>query len=267
MGANPKTFKQGGGRLNGDFTILDLVFMDKATATEEIFDGQSGKSKFNSLHAVLSLLPDGAEPDQVVRHPLFAGNADDFEIDGAQLMPDEALLGQSDFTLFIRTLVEGGFPEDALSEENNDFSPVIGARVKLKEEINTEKPKQINKKTKKEYDRRDLIVVTYYGQADAKPGKGKASKAAPAGKSGKGKAPAVDVGEEAAGALKRYLEDAPKQTLTVGSKIRMKVLTDASFKSDPKLKEAVTEWLADEDNLGGIDGVSYDAKKQTVTLD
>ncbi len=50
------------------------------------------------------------------------------------------------------------------------------------------------------------------------------------------------------------------------SKLKLKALTDASFKKNPALAKEVAEWVQDVDNLESIDEVVLDKKKTTLSL-
>jgi hypothetical protein len=265
-------FKKGGGFLNNVIgTITDYKFTDEAP------EGKAGKKakkkgedEFNSLFVRLYVKLDGAT-DTVDTH-LWAGSADDFEIseDGHSLSPLEegnTLRAGTPFYRFIETLVESGFPETNFPETEIDFTAIIGARVGFKQQKDEDATKRLGKrkdaKTGKEYDRQELVVdkVLSYGKpsgkADAKAGK--AAKAPAGGKGTKAAAAAdeVDAAGPAAEALVRYATKAGEAGIKK-DKLRMKVLTDATFKGNTQLREAVIKWLESDENLASVENVGYD---------
>lgn len=266
MGARPSSFKRGGGYLNEvDATIVGYQWLVGDTVA--IKSGQRKGEDFTPLSLVPEFLVDGEDEPKTQR--LLLGDASgygDVSEDGFVLAtPDGQGIGaKSEVGVFLASLVAGGFPEDLFADDPDeiDLQPMIGTRVRLIQEVNPNKKKQVNKKTKKEYDGRDLKVATVHALPSEAPaaGKGKGSKAAPAGKGKAAKGPSI--GELAAEALKGILADQPKQTLPK-SKVSMAVLR--AVKGDNK--DAIREFLLDDDNLGSIEGVTYNEKKGTLTLD
>lgn len=288
-GARPSTYKKaGGGFLNGvDVEIkgyrLTDEFLGEPFAPKK-FKGQDGKlvDAPHALYAELSVRVDGADED--VQVPLKVSNQfDQWEVseDEHTLTPTEdgqALSQSAAFQKFVDSLcnpAEGeGFPEDRFPEDEFNWEAMIGTRCRLIQRTDVARTKEFGKrkgKNGKEYDRQDLVVERVYEV----PGVGgKKAKAAPAKGKGTSKPAPVeadddtqDVDEAAIAALKRYLKAAPGKALPK-SKLRMKVLTDPTFAEDDTLKNGVTEYLASDDNLEAIDGVTYDSsdKKQIVTL-
>src|SRR6266404_1481139 len=172
MGARPSSFKRGGGFLNGvDAVITGYTWTDAFNGKEFVAgkDPKTKKDKFHSLYFVLSARADGAEED--VTTTLFAGGFEDFEVsdDGHTLTPVEdgrELGGGTAFAKLLTSLVEAGFPETNLSETEINYEPIIGTRVRFVQRVNAEDTKklgkQVDKKTGKQYERKDLIIETVY---------------------------------------------------------------------------------------------------------
>lgn len=292
-GARPSSFKKAGGFLNGvDATItgyrLTDEFLGEAFKPGK-FKGSDGKlvDRPHALYSELAVRVDGADEDTLV--PLKLSNQfDQWEVseDEHTLTPSEdgqALSQSAAFQKFIESLCNPAngdvqFPEDLFPEDEFNWEAMIGTRVRLVQRVDAARTKEFGKrkgKNGKEYDRQDLVVDQVYELPEAEGGKKakKGTKPAPAAAGKKGKpAPEpepdedVDVSDDAVKALKRYLKAAPGKTLGI-SKLRMKVLTDATFKDDTDLRDGVASYLAGTDNLESIDGVTYNEKKQTVTLD
>lgn len=282
-GARPSSFKKSGGGFLKDvdgtitgYTLTDSAFGEAKTSAKN--------ADFTTMHSVLSFRPDGAEADVTTK--LFAGNAQAFNIsdDGHTLEAvneGETVAQNAAWSQFVETLVnpvsvqkqigtpngEAGFPEDELSDDEIDWSPIIGSRVRVSQVIDEYyKGKKRKDKTRVdangkpvEYDYTRPVVTAFYGkEAPAKVVKSKtAAKAAPA-KAGKTAKPkADDVSGPASEALLRYLGSADDNTLPK-TKIRMKVLTDKTFANQPDLKNNVMSWLAKDENLESVEGVAVD---------
>lgn len=289
MGARPSSFKKGGGYLNEvDATIVGYTFEIGDTTT--IKSGNRKGEDFTPFSLVPQFEVDGddeskEEPktqrlligDAVAMGATDEDNESLLEEDGqVWLTPDGQGIGsKSEAGIFLASLVEGGFDENLFDDDDErvDFRPMIGTRVRLVQEINEEKTKrqgkQKSKKNGKEYDRKDLKVATVHALPGAAPKGAKASsgKAAPAaakGKDAKGgkSAKKADISEKAIETLKGLLADAKDNTIVKG-KLSMAVLKALTKDSD---REAVREWLFDDDNLAGIDGVEFNAKKGSIKL-
>lgn len=294
--SRPSLFRGGGGILRDvDSTIIDIQF----TTENPLFTGpkpppKKGKEVFNALYAVLELLQDGA--DKSTLQPLFVGSADAFSIneDGrgvTDAIENAQISKNSDFSIFMGSLIAAGFDEDLLDNtdtpETADYSPLIGARIRTNWQENVEKTKRLGKKKskdgKKEYSREDLIVTNFYEivEVDAAPtsaAKGKttaakavatkpgAAKAAPAVKGKKAPAePEFDVAEETTAAILTALAGAKDKTL---SKNQLSVkLLNAFGKHTADQRAEVRTLAIDDEYLSGIDGVTFDAAKKTLTLD
>lgn len=276
MGARPSQFKKGGGFLNNvDGVITDYQFTDEFNG--EPFkagkDPKTKKEKFHSLYCVLSVRVDGADED--VTTTLFVGGADDFEVsdDGHALTPAEdgrELGAGTPFAKLITSLVEAGFPETNLPEDEINYESIIGTRVRFTQKKDEEGTKRLgkrkDKKTGKEYDRQDLVIDQVYDlPGSAAPAK--AGKAAPA-KAGKGgKAQAPDVSELALDTLKAVLKRAGG-SIAKGKPLSMAVL--AKLMKHPQ-REEVRLFLLEDSNLQEFadaddSDVTFNAKKGVITL-
>lgn len=303
--ARASQFKGGGGILRRkDGTVLDIQFTDKNPLFKDEKPRpapKDGKKPFHSLYAVLTIQEDGR--DEATQQPLFVGDADQFEVvlDGRGLSGEAALSKSSDFYIFLDSLshpTDGGdgFPEESFPEDPEglvaDFSPVRGARVMFDWKKNEQKTKKLGQRTVKgkngkpdmKFDREDLVVAVYYGQADVdavaapkvnKPAKTAAAPAKTAAKTSKtaAAAPAVDIAQTASLKVAECLKAAKDNKLTI-NKLSVKLLTAMS--NDPAdVREEVRAWALKGDNLKGIsgdyapdgfDGFAYDAASQTLSL-
>ncbi len=274
MGARPSQFKRGGGGFlnNVDGVISNYEFSDAFNGNAFVpgKDKATGKERFHSLYVLLSARVDGANED--VTTTLFAGSADDFEIedDGHTVVPVEdgrELGGGTAWGKFVTSLVEAGFPESMLSEDSINFEPIIGTRVRFTQRKNVEDTKKLGKrkgKDGKEYDRQDLVITEVYDLAKpATKSNGKA--AAPVAAKGKKAAPVVQDIKELAGAA--LLEIVQKQGGSLPkAKVNVRILVTPLLKGSDRRQE-VQQWLLDDDNLEELatDGlISYDAKKGLI---
>ena len=263
-------FKRGGGYLNEvDVTIVGYQWTvgDEATIKKGSRKGET----FTPLSLEPEFLVDGEDEPKTQR--LLLGDANGYgEVtdDGAVLQtPDGQGIGErSEVGIFLQSLISGGFDGDLFGDDETaiDLRPMIGARVRLVQEVNVEKTKRQGKqqgKDGKEYDRRDLKVATFHGMAEAAPkakagAKPAAGKDAPKGK----KEPVVDIAELATATLLEILSE-QKDNSIAKSKLSMAILKKLNKDAN---REAVREWLFDDDNLEGIDGVDYNKKKGTLTV-
>jgi hypothetical protein len=267
-GARPSSFKRGGGFLNNvDGVITGYQWTDQFPG-----DGKAkkGKSDFNPLFFVLSARADGAE-DDVTTH-IFAGGADDFEIsdDGYTLEPlqeDGGLRQGTPFSKFLDSLLDKGFPEDALPEDSINYQAIIGTRVtfiQVKDMEATDRAGQrVDKKTGKKYDRTNTQIgaVLALPSAGGKAG----SKGAKADTKGKKAAAAAEEDDEdltqlAVETLLAVIEDADgaitKNKLTV--KIPQKLGLKHPHQQDVRKLATSDEFLKSEQ------GWTYDAKKGVI---
>ena len=272
-------FKQkgGGGFLNQvDATITGYQLLDHFPFASK--NPKAKKSDFNSLYFLLTARVDGAEAD--VSTTLWGGGSDDFEIsaDGLTLTPIEdgaVLSGGTPLSKFIESYESHGEGASGDDETVINFEPIIGQRVRfVQQPLNADeiadlkrrgKPyqQQDKKDPKKFWPIKELVVTAVYGPGTV-PVAAKAGKTAskPAGKSTK--PAAVDVGEEAGIALIGYVK-AAGGTLQK-AKVRMKVLTDDGFKGNAQLAKDVATYLANDDNLKGVEGVEYSIKTGAISL-
>lgn len=283
MGARPSSFKKGGGGfLKGvDGVISGYEFHGRLFNGDDFVPGKDkdGKPLFHWLNCTLSARVDGADED--VTTTLSVGGYDDFEIsdDGHTLtaVEDGRELGaNTSFAKLISSLVEAGFPETNLPEDVINFESIIGTRVRFEQRVNADMKakgkKRIDKKTKKEYDYTDLVIDQVYslpGTAAAAVPVAKAAKpAAAAAKGAKGKqAPAAaaantDVADLAVSTVQTILAEAEGGTISK-TKMEMKV-TGKLMKHD--LREPVRKFVANDENLSAIDGVTYDAATKTLSI-
>jgi hypothetical protein len=291
MGARPSSFKKGGGFLNNvDGEITGYEFTPDFPGG----DGKrKGKSDFNPLYFVLTVQEDGAEEARTTT--LFAGSADDFEIskDGLTLEPvDNGGIGaKSDLGRFMASLVEAGFDENNLPEDDEpiNYEAIVGQRVtfvQVKDEDAMAKAAkkwrqsggkfndQGQKKGKdgKYYNLQYLTVSAVLGEADERPAKGKKTAAlASKGKTGtkvtKGRANGkveVDIDELAKETLLAILAD--NDDSIAKSKLPAKIAQKLGVKHPQR--EEVRKRIYSDDFLTTEDGWSYDqsSKQQTIAV-
>lgn len=278
MGARPSSFKKGGGYLNEvDATIVGYTWL--VGEESEIKKGSRKGESFTPLSLVPEFQVDGEDETKTQRLLLGDASAYGEVTDDDQVLqtPDGQGIGaRSEVGIFIQSLVDGGFPEELFSDdpESIDYRPMIGTRVRLVQEVNQEKTKRQGQQKGKDgklYDRKDLKVATVHALPEAKPAKGAkgakpaaaASKVAPAKGKGKQAEPEVDVAELAGETIREILGEQKDNTIAV-SKVSMAVLK--KLNKDPN-RDDVREWLIDSDNYENIEGVTYNAKKGTLTLD
>lgn len=281
MGARPSSFKRGGGFLNNvDGVISDYQFTDEFNGKPFVpgRDPKTKKERFHSLYCVLSVRLEGADKDETTT--LFVGGAEDFVVseDGHTLTPAEEgreLGASTSFAKFITSLVQAGFPETLLPEDDINYEAIVGTRVRFVQRKNEEDTKKLGKrkdaKTGKEYDRVDLVIDQVYDLPGATSApaatKGKApAKAAPktAAKGKPAPAPAaeeVDIEQLTKDTLVSILADAGGSIAK--SKISMKVLT--KLMQDPN-REDVRKLVFTDDFLALEDGWTYNKAKQLVTI-
>jgi hypothetical protein len=277
MGARPSAFKKsGGGFLNNvDGVISGYQMTDEFNGVAFTPGRVNGKEKFHSLYCVLSARVDGAEED--VTTTLFVGGADDFEIseDGHTLTPVEdgrELGANTAFAKLITSLVEAGFPETNLPEDEINFESIIGTRVRFVQRTDVEGTKKLgkrkDKKTGKEYDRQDLVIEQVYSlpgaSAPTAAGKAAPKAKATAAKAGGKKAAAAatqgeDVAELASSTLIDILgeNDGSISKAKLGMAVLKKLMKHAQ-------REDVRKFLADNDSLGSIDGIAFDGTTVSI---
>jgi hypothetical protein len=137
LGLRDRFKKTGGGFLNN---IAALIVGLEFTTTPPSKAGSAPsapKGNFTPLFAKVTVKADGAETTEETH--LFAGSADDFELDGAVLTPtkaDASPWGGTAFSRFYNSICEhgeeAGFEDPAVEDgEPLDFSHVIGVRAML----------------------------------------------------------------------------------------------------------------------------------------
>lgn len=269
--------RKGGGYLNE----VDVTWVGGTWFTGEGVEIKKGNRKgetFTPLSFVPEFLVDGEDEPKTQR--LLLGDAEGYgevtDDDQVLQTPDGQGIGaKSELGIFLASLVEAKEEVDALIPDDPsciDFRPLYGMRLRLVQEVNADKTKRQGKqkgKDGKEYDRKDLKVATVHSlpeEAPAKPaakaaGKPAAAASKPAGKPAAA-AKKVNIGELAESTLKGILQANDGKILK--TKLSMAILK--ALNNDPS-RDAVREFLFDDENLGGIDGVTYNAKKGTITLD
>src|SRR6266850_1121505 len=185
MGARPSSFKRGGGFLDGvDLTITGYQYTDE-------FNGEAfkpGKMKDvkgklidrpHTLNVLLSVRVDGADEDTTTTLKA-AGDFKAWEVseDGQDVTPNEdgaEFSARSAWSKFITSLVrptdgEDGFPEERLPEDTFNYSAIIGTRARTVQRVDAERTKEfgkkVDKKTGKEYERKDLVVEHVYSLSE-----------------------------------------------------------------------------------------------------
>jgi hypothetical protein len=263
-------FKRGGGFLNNvDGIITDYQFTDVFPGDGEKSNKKKGSKDFNALYCILTARVDGADED--VTTTLFAGSADDFEIseDGHVLDPlvDGGALRQgTSFFKFIESLVEKGFPDSNFPEDTIDFTAMLNTRVTFVQVVDEEATKRLGKKKSKdgtkEYNRTDLKVSAVLALPAAEGKKGAAATSAKGSTKGKKQEEPEeeDFTDEATNALVAVVADAGGSIAK--SKLSVKIAQKIGLKNPNR--EAIRALALDDEFLAGVDGLTYDKKKQTL---
>jgi len=277
MGARPSSFKTGGGFLNN----VDAVFADYEFTTDAPGGGKaktkrskSGDGDFTPGYVKISFKTDGAS--EVQQTSLYFGNAESFEIsdDGKTLTPVEegfGLSGNTEFARFIESLVMAGFPETNLPEDDINYEAIINWRMRLHQVVNEEATKKLgkqkNKKTGREYERRDLRVLDVYGPVETKTvGKGSSKSAVKAvtAKSGKANGASKSNNDEvealAIDTLQTILNAAGANGLI---KTKLPLAITKAITKHP-LREDVRRLIMTDDFLGREEGWAYDQSEQML---
>lgn len=257
-GARLGSFKKGGG---GYLHNVDSVITDYQFTTDSPGNGKK-KGDFTPLFVKVSFRVDGAEADETTH--LFAGGGDDFEIseDGYTAEPvqdDGALREGTAFHIFLASLIEKGFPDTLLPDDQINFQPIIGTRVTTQQQTNPEATKRLGKrkgKDGKEYDRKDLVVSAVL----ALPGTDKGSSK---GGSKSAKSEEVDIDALAVETLMAVLEDKDGQV----KRAELPALIAKKMGLKHPQRDAVRKLAFSEDFLGSEQGWTYNAKKQIVAVD
>jgi hypothetical protein len=277
-GARPSTFRKPGGFLNNvDGMITGYEFTTEFPGADP---NRPKKSDFNSLYFVLSVRQDGADED--VTTTLWGGSADDFEIsdDGKTITPIDGrgLGGTTDVARFIESLCVGGFPETNLPEDTINFEAIIGTRVRFIQVPQTDKNGKplMRKATSGKYKGKEFpqtaTQVSHVLDLPKVAAKSNGKSAKPNGKAavvtskanGKG-TPMPDVADLAASTLLDILSNADDNSVPK-AKLRMKVF--AALGTKHPQRDEVIKYLYDDDNLVGMDGISYEPsdKSQLISL-
>lgn len=284
-------FKTGGGFLNGvDGVIVNYEFTDEfnGKAYEAAKDAKTGKDKFHSLFAALSVRVDGATDDTVTT--LFVGDADKFEIsdDGHTITPVEdgyRMGGSTSFSKLITSwekAAEQGAENESYDEGVYNYEGIIGSRCRFEQQnysaAELARLKAAGKPTErvgkpgtpsagKKFPLQDLVVSQVYDLAQAAKAAPKAAKATKAGKKETAAAPVeVDIIGLSGIALVEIVKKAGGK-IDLG-KIGVQVLLAPSLKGNPA-KGAVREFLSDGDNIhaiteDGVLGLEFNSKSGVV---
>lgn len=229
--------------------------------------------KFHSLFFELSARVDGAEED--ITQNLFAGSADDFEIsdDGLTVTASEEgqeLGANTPFGKFLTSLVENGFPEKLLSEDDINYEPIVGTRVRFGQVVEMGKDGKPRKRVAKKGNFKGKsfdVTSTVIEQVYELPGKG--------GKVGGKKGKPADEDEDTdTDDAEQSVEDFAKETLIAivrankgkMSKEKTSMAILAKYPKHP-MREDVRKLLKSETFLSEEDGWSYDAKKGVITVE
>lgn len=281
-GSRPSQFKESGGFLNnvdGVITGYEFTYQFGDNAPKR---GEETKN----IYMALSARQDGADDDVVIHLYAAPGEFGDndryFTIsdDAKTLEPSEddmTLWAGSPLAGFINSLVQAGFPESNLSEDEINFEPIVNTRVRFiqVEEIDKQTGKVRMRKAKQgKYKGREFKqTTTQVSKVLALPGdkaeKGKSAsrtngsgKGTMASKPGK-KAETVDLNEIAKETLLDILTD---NGGSIGkAKLPVKILNKLGAKHP--YKEEVRKLIYSDDFLATEDGWSYDksSKAQTIT--
>jgi hypothetical protein len=271
-GSRPSQFKKGGGRLNGvDGTIAGYEW-----TTEYPFQSEDRPAKrtseFNSLYFVLRARLDGADEDTI--EPIWAGNADNFEIEdgGLTLTPVEdtfELGANTDFGKFIGSLCEAGFPDTNLPEDRINYEAIVGTRVRFGQVQTLDKTgkprKRVVNKGKfkgREFDVTSTVVTNVL---DLPSVRGKANGAAKTVKAatkpnGRVAAPVEDdetaelAGATIASILSKNVDKQGNSMPLLKTRFQMRVFAELGAKH-PQNNEVVA-WLKNDKNLEGLENVS-----------
>jgi hypothetical protein len=260
MGARPSSFKRGGGFLhNVDGTITEVIFTTDRPVPKS--GTPRTVSDFTSLFVRLTIQEDGKEGP--TEQSLFAGNGSEWRIsrdgrtitaleDGAQLW------GGTDWSTFLDSAIEAGFPVTELPEDDEPitYQALVGRRYRFHQVVNPEKTAKLGKrrdpKTGKEYDRRDLCVLTYYGTGTTTSGATKGGK--PNGEA----TGDADVAALATTTLTNILKAAKNHTIRYAD---LKLKVTMALMGNP-LRNEVRAFLEDEENLGALEGIAYDRESK-----
>ncbi len=241
------------------------------------WDGKNGKDGYRTVSFNFKFRPDGA--DEAVSRFIPAG----FVYEGTEVSKDGTTLenaeeggilqDNTEFSRFIGSMVEAGYPEASLPEDGRNFSCLEGYRVTLtqwKDEEATKKFGQRKGKDGKAYDRTETRVAKVIGREEVKAAAG--AKKTTATKPANGAKSAVDI-ERADEVLKLILGAAKDNTISRG-KLKsafLKYALGANSLVQKDERTAFQDLIASEAYLVGAMGrdvVTYDgeAKDQPISL-
>jgi len=301
MGARPSSFKKSGGFLNNVVgTITGYRFTDEAPSKDGPVPFKPGKvkgpdgklkDKFHTLYMELFARADGAKED--VSTYLFAGGADDFVVseDGLTLTDPKGAactLGEgTSVGILVASLVEAGFPEEELPEDENsvNYETIVGRRVRFEQRKDVEATTQFGKRKDKKnpgrsYDRTNLVVSEYLGVAEEAPAQARPTQSAKPVASvtksttsgitkANGKAAVKTAAKPAsvdipALATSTLLDILAENENTI-QKVKLSTRILQRLMKDPN-RDDVRTWLFNDENLSSIDGVTYDQASGVISI-
>jgi hypothetical protein len=276
--------KKGGGFLDEvDVVIKDAVWTDEFNGEPFVagkipsYDGKGKIDKPHTLNLFVTVRVDGADEDTSTTLKA-ANNFDDFEIseedhkvtagDGGKIAVSANSAAGKFLSSFCAPSTTGALADDEFDQDETllDTTPIIGRRVRLVQRVDAERTKKygqkIDKKTKKGYDRKDLVVAEVY-PADEKPAKGGKSSTSSKGSSkSKKDDDEVDIDQLAIDTLKEILSDndgkLPK------SKLSMAVLKKLQKHDN---REDVRKLLGSDKFLEQEDGWTYAKASKTQLVE
>lgn len=302
MGILSRLKKSGGFLNNVDGVITGYRFTDETPSHDGPQEFKPGKvkgadgklkEKFHTLYMELLARADGAEEDSSTY--LFMGGADDYTIseDGLTLMGVEkgaevSIGANTAVGILLASLVEAGFDDNEFDEDVTlvNFEPMVGARVRFVQKRDEETTKKLGKRqgkgknAGKSFDRTNLVIDQYYGQAASDPtpavtktttspskvaaktvtkGNGKAKVTAPVVEE-------VDIAELSARVLAEVVRAAGGTTKK--NKMSVQLMMHPEIKGKP-IRDEVRTFVFDDDNLAAIasaEGGSYDPSTGVVVI-
>lgn len=265
--SRPSAFK-GAGFFNGDGQIVGYKFTDEWNGRpfEPGINSVTKKPNFHWLYVDLGVKFDGATAP--VTKSFKVGNADEWliEDDGHTVVAADGDEGRglsrtSEWALLIDTLCKAGFPEDKLPDDKINYEAIIGYRARFgarkNERMAAQGKKQLNKKTGREYEYRDVVVEQVYGPA-AIAGKPASTKSA---SKVNGSGNTVNVEELADSTLLRIITDNNGSVL----KTKLSMASLKALQNDPN-REAVRKLYASDAYLARQSGWEYDKVTGLVAL-
>lgn len=260
MGARPSSFKSGGFLNNVDGVITGYEFSTK---------GPGGESD-DWVFMRLDVRQDGADAD--VSTHLFMGGQDSMEIsDDGKTVTADGVGANTGVGKFIISLVDAGFPETDLPEDEINYMPIVGARVRFTQQKNEKATAKYGKRKSKngrgEYDRTDLVVSKFYGMVEV--GKGKSASKTVTKAAGKpnGKAKEVDLTDDADAILHEILGAAKDGAMP---KAKLPLALNKYFVANKHdHADELRRLVYSEDFLARENGWTFDqsSKNQVVSLE